>query len=119
MQTRQLFDKTSLTILLAFTATRNILEKNSVLKRAVKDYWVYVFHVCARNLRLSSFIIGKDVPTERGHILYRNWFFKLFASQKAQWSNTELFTSPKTYDEALELLGKTSLFMHILYQTVF
>ncbi|KAH7583907.1 ERAD-associated E3 ubiquitin-protein ligase DOA10 [Nakaseomyces glabratus] len=97
------FDKTSLTILLAFTATRNILEKNSVLKRAVKDYWVYVFHVCARNLRLSSFIIGKDVPTERGHILYRNWFFKLFASQKAQWSNTELFTSPKTYDEALEL----------------
>lgn len=40
------FDKTSLTILLAFTATRNILEKNSVLKEQLKTigctYFMFV-----------------------------------------------------------------------------
>ncbi|KAL3232949.1 ERAD-associated E3 ubiquitin-protein ligase DOA10 [Nakaseomyces bracarensis] len=98
-----IIDTNAIAMSLTCYATRYILEDNSFVKKAVKDYWIYVFKVCARNLRLSSFILGNDVATERGHILYRNYFYQLFASQSAQWSNPELFTSPKTYEEASRL----------------
>lgn len=98
-----IFDYNSFAVLLTCYATRYILEDNRFVKRAVKDYWIYVFKVCSRNLRLSSFILGNDVATERGHILYRNYFYQFFASQSAQWSNPELFTSPKTNEEAAKL----------------
>lgn len=86
-----------------FYITKQIVGSKPSVKLYIRKYWVRAFDVSAKKLRLSSFILGTDIPTERGHIHYRNLFYKFFASKKAQWSNPELFTAPKTLTRAEEL----------------
>lgn len=89
-----------------FYVTKRTLESNETLKLIVKQYWQYIFTVCARRLRLSSFILGKDIATERGHIIYRNMFYEFFAPSRAKWSNPELFSTPKTLGQAKQLFNE-------------
>lgn len=86
-----------------FYITKQIVESKPSVKLYIRKYWERAFDVSARKLRLSSFILGHDVPTERGHVHYRNLFYKYFAKRKAEWSNPELFTSPKTLSQARQL----------------
>lgn len=86
-----------------FYFTKLIIESKPSVNLYVRKFWIRAFDVTTRKLRLSSFILGNDVPTERGYILYRNIFYKCFNSKKAQWSNPDLFTAPKTLDQAKEL----------------
>lgn len=86
-----------------FYITKQIVESKPSVKLYIRKYWERAFDVSAKKLRLSSFILGHDIPTERGHILYRNLFYRFFAKRKAEWSNHELFTAPKTLDQAKQL----------------
>ncbi|AQZ13290.1 SSM4 (YIL030C) [Zygosaccharomyces parabailii] len=86
-----------------FYFTKLIIESKPSINLYVRKYWIHAFDVSARKLRLSSFILGNDIPTERGYILYRNIFYRLFHSKKAQWSNPNLFTAPKTLNQANQL----------------
>lgn len=94
------------TILLTLYFTKRILESSSYVKPLLERYWKTIFKLCSRKLRLSSFILSKDTPTERGHIVYRNLFYKYIAAKNAEWSNQELFTKPKTLEQAEELFGQ-------------
>ncbi|CAI4064778.1 E3 ubiquitin-protein ligase SSM4 SKDI_09G1320 [Saccharomyces kudriavzevii IFO 1802] len=93
-------------ILLTLYFTKRILESSSYVKPLLERYWKTIFKLCSRKLRLSSFILGKDTPTERGHVVYRNLFYKYVAAKNAEWSNQELFTKPKTLEQAMELFGQ-------------
>lgn len=84
---------------LIFYLAKNSIEARQGVKYYVRKYWEIVFAISSSKLRLSSFILGKDIPTERGHIVYRNIYFRVFASKKAQWSNPDLFTNPKASDQ--------------------
>lgn len=86
-----------------FYITKQIVESKPSVKLYIRKYWERAFDVSARKLRLSSFILGHDIPTERGHILYRNFFYRFFAKKSAEWSNPQLFTMPKTLDQAKTL----------------
>lgn len=86
-----------------FYITKQIVESKPAVKLYIRKYWERAFNVSAKKLRLSSFILGHDIPTERGHIFYRNFFYKTFAKTKAEWSNPQLFTNPKTLDQAKAL----------------
>ncbi|CAB4255743.1 similar to Saccharomyces cerevisiae YIL030C SSM4 Ubiquitin-protein ligase involved in ER- associated protein degradation [Maudiozyma barnettii] len=92
-----------ITLIIIFYFTKKIIEANPNVNILVKNYWSKIFEVSSRKLRLSSFILGTDYASERGHIVYRNIFYKLFSSKKAQWSNADLYTSPKTPSVALKL----------------
>lgn len=89
-------------------STKVMLDSYSSLKTYVRQYWTRVFDICCRRLRLSSFILGKDIATERGYVLYRNRFYQFFASDKAKWSNPSLYSSPKTLSQARQLFKENS-----------
>lgn len=80
-----------------------ILTNQRVINIYVRQYWVYIFDLCCRKIRLSSFILNKDSPTERGHVIYRNIFYKLFYSNRAKMSNLELYSQPKSLEESKRL----------------
>ncbi|CDO96596.1 unnamed protein product [Kluyveromyces dobzhanskii CBS 2104] len=84
-----------------------ILSKNRVIDTYVRQYWVFVFNICSRKIRLSSFILGKDAPTERGRVVYRNFYHKWFNSNKARLSNMTLYSHPKSLDETAALFRNT------------
>lgn len=91
------------TMFICFYIAKNIIEDNPNVKLAVRQYWIKVFEIISRRLRLSSFILGKDYSLERGHVLYRNYFYKFFSQKTAQWSNPDLFSNPKTEAQARQL----------------
>lgn len=91
-----------------FYFTKLIIESKPSINLYVRKYWIRAFDISTGKLRLSSFILDKDVPTERGYILYRNLFYKIFGAKKAQWSNPDLFTAPKTLGQANELFFEDS-----------
>lgn len=91
------------TIFICFYIAKNIIEDNPNVKLLVRQYWIKVFEIISRRLRLSSFILGKDYSLERGHVLYRNYFYKFFSQKTAQWSNPDLFSNPKTEAQAKQL----------------
>ncbi|CAR28188.1 hypothetical protein ZYGR_0N06800 [Zygosaccharomyces rouxii] len=91
-----------------FYFTKLIIESKPSVNLYVRKYWIRAFDVSTRKLRLSSFILGGEVPTERGYILYRNLFYRFFNAKKAQWSNPDLFTAPKTLSQANELFRMNS-----------
>ncbi|KAG0669355.1 hypothetical protein C6P45_003881 [Maudiozyma exigua] len=95
------FNKVSL--LITFYFTKRIIEANPNVNVVVRSYWSKIFEVSSRKLRLSSFIIGTDYASERGHVVYRNIFYKFFNSRKAEWSNPELYSVPKTSSEVAKL----------------
>ncbi|CCE62298.1 hypothetical protein TPHA_0C01420 [Tetrapisispora phaffii CBS 4417] len=92
----------ALIIIFSLLAKR-IVESKIAVKHYVRKYWEKVFEISSSKLRLTSFIIGKDAPTERGYIVYRNIFYKIFMSGKAKWSNPDLFSNPKTLQQAQTL----------------
>ncbi|GAV54182.1 hypothetical protein ZYGR_0AK06840 [Zygosaccharomyces rouxii] len=91
-----------------FYFTKLIIESKPSVNLYVRKFWIRAFDVATRKLRLSSFILGNDIPTERGYILYRNPFYRFFGAKKAQWSNSDLFTAPKTLSQAKELFRTNS-----------
>lgn len=96
------------TMLIVFYFTKRIIEANPNVKLIVREYWSNIFQASSKKLRLSSFILGTDYASERGHILYRNIFYRLFSARKAQWSNPDLYSSPKTYSQAKESFKQNS-----------
>ncbi|SCU83821.1 LAMI_0C04852g1_1 [Lachancea mirantina] len=70
----------------------------------LRTFWIKVFDLSCQKLRLSSFILDKDIPMERGRILYRNNLYRFLAPTSAKWSNPELYSHPKTFSQACELL---------------
>ncbi|AET39412.1 E3 ubiquitin-protein ligase SSM4 Ecym_4351 [Eremothecium cymbalariae DBVPG len=88
-------------IILYYTISWFSNSKN--LELYVRMYWIKVFSISCRKLRLSSVILDKNVPMERGKVVYRNLFYRFLASKKAKWSNLDLYSSPKTFEEAQEL----------------
>ncbi|CAL9730105.1 ERAD-associated E3 ubiquitin-protein ligase DOA10 [Monosporozyma unispora] len=97
------------TMLLCFYLAKIIIEDNRNVIVLVRKYWMKMFQVISRKSRLSSFILGKDYSLERGHILYRNYFYKFFAPKTAQWSNPDLFTNPKTEADAKKLFQENNM----------
>ena len=93
----------NLSILVIFYFAKRIIEANPNVTIIVREYWRKIFEVSSRKLRLSSFILGIDQPTERGHIHYRNFFYKYIQPRKAEWSNPDLYSNPKTLSQAKEL----------------
>lgn len=78
-----------------------ISKDDAVIKKYVRQYWFRAFGAASAQMRLSSFILGKADPKERGHIRYRNiiaWFNNA----------TPDYTSPKTDSEAKEVFRTTS-----------
>ncbi|KAK5779829.1 hypothetical protein RI543_002365 [Arxiozyma heterogenica] len=98
-----------LTMLTCFYLAKLIIENNRNVIVLVRKYWIKVFQVISRKSRLSSFILGKDYSLERGHILYRNYFYKFFAPKTAQWSNPDLFSNPKTETSAKQLFKENDM----------
>ncbi|CUS23557.1 LAQU0S10e03136g1_1 [Lachancea quebecensis] len=80
-----------------------ITEANKSFNLYVRQYWTKAFDLSCKKLRLSSFILNKDVSTERGYIVYRNPFYRFFLPEKAKWSNPDLYVDPKTPTQADEL----------------
>ena len=77
-----------------------ISKDDAVIKKYVRQYWFRAFGAASAQMRLSSFILGKADPKERGHIRYRNliaWFINAPAD----------YTSPKTDSEAAEAFRTT------------
>ncbi|AGO11686.1 AaceriADL090Wp [[Ashbya] aceris (nom. inval.)] len=89
----------SLVVFYAFA----FIGRSQALKDLGKQYWTMVFNICCRRLRLSSFVLDKDIPMERGYVIYRNYFYKYLASKRARWSNRTLYSSPTTHEEAQQL----------------
>ncbi|CAI5169728.1 AVN_HP_G0119900.mRNA.1.CDS.1 [Saccharomyces cerevisiae] len=57
-----------------------------------------------RKLRLSSFILGKDTPNREGHIVYHSLFLQVHCCLECRMVKLELFTKPKTLEQAEEVL---------------
>jgi E3 ubiquitin-protein ligase DOA10 len=73
-----------------------------LVKKYVRQYWIRAFDASASQMRLSSFILGKPHPQERGHVKYRNVL--------AWWMGERPdYTQPKTDEEARELFLKTDV----------
>ncbi|QPG75968.1 hypothetical protein FOA43_003354 [Brettanomyces nanus] len=49
----------------------------SMAQDKIKAYWKWAFQYSCSKLRLSFFLLGNDVPSERGHVLYKNWNSRL------------------------------------------
>lgn len=90
-------------LLVIFFFAKRIIEVNPNVRDWVKYFWTKIFEVGSSRLRLSSFILGNEYPMERGHILYRNLFYKIITPSKAQWSNPDLYSNPKTLNQAKKL----------------
>lgn len=60
-------------------------------------FWERVFEVVCYKLRLSDFILGTPIAEERGHVVYKNWFYELFGAVPD-------YQHPVTYSEAREQL---------------
>lgn len=75
-------------------------DRSPLLKKYVRQYWLRAFKACASKMRLSSFIMGKHNPKERGHIVYKDW---------GSWFAGAIpdYTQPKTPAEAKEVLRTT------------
>ncbi|SCU97753.1 LADA_0H08064g1_1 [Lachancea dasiensis] len=110
-------DQESLTLSLIGLSVLNsnlIMDFNKTFKLFIRQYWTKVFGICCGKLRLSSFILDKDISTERGYVMYRNVAYKLFFSERAKWSNPELYLDPKTPSQARELF-KTQNNIHAYF----
>ncbi|GMM55540.1 E3 ubiquitin-protein ligase [Maudiozyma humilis] len=96
----------NLTMLIVFYFAKRIIEANPNVTNLVREYWIKIFEVSSRKLRLSSFILGADYSSERGHIVYRNMLYSILFSKRAEWSNPELYSNPKTASQAKQLFAE-------------
>ncbi|KAG5419583.1 hypothetical protein I9W82_003351 [Candida metapsilosis] len=73
-----------------------------LVTKYVRMYWTKAFEICVHRLRLSHFVLGKPIPHERGHVVYRDW--------KHQLSGTAIpdYTNPVTYRQAQEIFATNS-----------
>ncbi|SCU85077.1 LAFA_0D13762g1_1 [Lachancea sp. 'fantastica'] len=91
-----------------------LIDFGKTFKLYVRQYWTKVFDICCGKLRLSSFILDKDVSTERGYVVYRNAFYQYILPKKARWSNANLYVDPKTPSVTRELF-KTQKDVHAYF----
>lgn len=80
-----------------------IQENHRVLAQCCVKFWGRVFEVVCYKLRLSDFILGTPVAEERGHIVYKNWFYELYGAVPD-------YQHPVTYSEAREQLKKPGVY---------
>lgn len=88
-------------LFLLFTPGFFKFSKSEVLKKYLRKYWKRAFKICAAKTRLSSFLLKNNKPTERGHVIYRNLFTRIFVNCKPNYDD------PKTTEEALNLFKTT------------
>lgn len=91
------------------------LKKNhiKIANLAAKIWNLFFVYACSK-LRLSHYMLNKDEIQERGYIVYRDLNYKLFKKNQAQYSNLNLYTNPKTLEEANELF-KTDENVHCYF----
>lgn len=87
-------------VLLGNVTVFRFRENLDLVKKYVRQYWVRAFKISCSKLRLSSFILGKHDPRERGYVVYRNLKCQVEKSKPD-------YTEPKSYYQAKELF-KTS-----------
>lgn len=89
-------------------------ENHEKIANLVAKVWKLFFDYACSKLRLSHYMLNKDEIQERGYIVYRNWSFKYLKKKEAQYSNINLYTDPKTLEEANELF-KTNPYVHAYF----
>lgn len=80
-----------------FFFRRDYSSKKQLLTDYCVKYWSRVFEISASKLRLSHFILGKQVPQERGRIVYRNVLYHIISN------TTPNYSGPVTYKRALQI----------------
>ncbi|GMM43075.1 E3 ubiquitin-protein ligase [Hanseniaspora uvarum] len=89
-------------------------ENHAKIANLVTKVWNIFFVYACSKLRLSHYMLNKDEIQERGYIVYRNLNYKLFNKKQAQFSNINLYTNPKTLEDANELF-KTDQNVHCYF----
>lgn len=93
-----------LVLILAIPSVYTGLKQNhSKIASLVAKIWNLFFVYACSKLRLSHYMLNKDEIQERGYIVYRNLSYKYFKKNQSQYSNVNLYTIPKTLEEANEL----------------
>lgn len=89
-------------VLLANATAYRVRENMDLIKKYVRQYWIRAFKISSAKLRLSSFIMGKHDPRERGYVVYRN----IICQQQNQKPD---YTEPRSLKEVKELFKKTDI----------
>lgn len=84
----------SLSLLFLFYPVYCLVNSRDVLAEPCKIFWDRLFAVLCHKLRLSHFILDRPVPQERGYVVYRNLFYRLFQVGVPD------YTKPVSYLEA-------------------
>lgn len=74
-----------------------LVEYRDLIARYSQKFWKRAFINLCYKFRLSHFILGTPIAQERGHIVYRNGFYKLFGIGNPDYSK------PVSHSEAMEL----------------
>ncbi|CCE72676.1 Piso0_000266 [Millerozyma farinosa CBS 7064] len=84
-------------IVIMAVVVRDILSKKALISSYCLLYWKRAFEISTHKLRLTHFILGKSVPSERGYVVYRNTFRWLIGNSYPD------FKQPVTYRTALQM----------------
>ena len=85
-----------------FFFMKNYSYKKQLLTDYCIKYWSRVFEISSSKLRLSHFILGKQVPQERGRIVCRNVLHHVIGN------TTPNYSCPVTYKRAMEIFKENS-----------
>lgn len=84
------------TYLLLAIIVPTLVDSQATVTKYVRQYWERAFEISAHKLRLSHFIVGKPISSERGYVIYRNIWLQLFGLNVQPD-----YTQPVTRKEAL------------------
>ena len=73
-----------------------LVDSQATVTKYVRQYWERAFEISSHKLRLSHFIVGKPISSERGYVIYRNIWLQLFGLNVQPD-----YTQPVTRKEAL------------------
>lgn len=85
----------------ALTATATAYMKLELLTKYVRQYWFRAFAAAAAQMRLSSFMLGKENPRERGHVCFRSFSAWLKGAKPN-------YASPRTDFEVKDVFAATT-----------
>ncbi|CUM66319.1 uncharacterized protein PRCAT00003981001 [Priceomyces carsonii] len=74
-----------------------ILMSKALITKYSLYFWRRVFELSSHKLRLSHFILDKQIPLERGYVVYRNILQMVFGTSEPDYSN------PVTYRESQKI----------------
>lgn len=84
------------TYLLLAIIVPTLVDSQATVTKYVRQYWERAFEISSHKLRLSHFIVGKPISSERGYVIYRNIWLQLFGLNVQPD-----YTQPVTRKEAL------------------